>query len=130
MKRLIALAALILAAVALFAAGAALTSGPLDLTAAGVRYTTAVHLERPATGRTAVDVRVTSGDADTVAVSAAMPSMGHATPEVAAEEREPGHYVAEGELFTMTGVWDLSIRLSGPAGEETVTVKVLISEDP
>ncbi len=48
-------------------------------------------------------------------------------PELAAAEREPGRFVAEGELFTMSGVWDVSIRLTGPAGEETLTAKALIS---
>jgi hypothetical protein len=129
MKRMIALAALVLGAVVLFVMGAALGGGPVDVTAAGARYTVAVHVARPAVGRVPVEVRVTAGDADAVAVSAVMPDMGHSTPEVTAAEREPGLFVAEGELFTMTGVWDLALRLSGPAGEETLVTKVQITEE-
>jgi hypothetical protein len=47
-----------------------------------------------------VTVRVTSGAPDGVAVSA----MGHAMPEITTREPEPGHFVAEGEFFPMTGV--------------------------
>jgi hypothetical protein len=127
MKRMIALLALVVAAVALFVAGNALGSDPFRVTTAGTRYTAAILIDPPTTGRVVVEVRVTSGDADGVDLSAVMPDMGHAMPELAATEPEPGRFVAEGELFTMSGVWDLAIRLSGPAGEETLTAKALIS---
>ncbi|MFB4286170.1 hypothetical protein ACBI99_00925 [Nonomuraea sp. ATR24] len=127
MRRLIALAALLAAAAALFVAGRALGAEPLTLTIAGSRYTATVVIDPPRTGAVVVETRVTSGDADGLALSAVMPDMGHAMPELSAAEREPGRFVAEGELFTMSGVWDVSIRLTGPAGEETLTAKALIS---
>ncbi|WP_336206149.1 hypothetical protein [Nonomuraea sp. LPB2021202275-12-8] len=127
MRRMIVLAALVVAAVALFVVGRGSGPEPLRLTTAGAHYTATVLIGRPTTGRISVEVRVTSGDADGAALSAVMPDMGHAMPELVAGEPEPGRFVAEGELFAMTGVWDLSIRLTGPAGEETLTGKALIT---
>jgi hypothetical protein len=53
--------------------------------------------------------------------------MGHAMPEVEARRAEAGRFVAGGELFSMAGLWQLSIRLTGPAGEETLTVQAPVS---
>ncbi|SEG96761.1 hypothetical protein SAMN05444920_11078 [Nonomuraea solani] len=128
MKRVAALAVLVVAAVALFVVGRGVSAGPITVTTTGTRYAATVVLDRPTTGRVPVEVTVTSGDADSVALSAVMPEMGHATPELTAREPEPGRFLAEGELFAMSGVWELSIRLNGPAGEEQLAVKALITE--
>ncbi|TDC89121.1 hypothetical protein E1292_44890 [Nonomuraea deserti] len=71
--------------------------------------------------------KVGEGEAETVALSAVMALMGHSTPEIPATEREPGRFVAVGELFSMSGVWELSIRLDGPAGVEQLAVRTLIT---
>ncbi|UBU17409.1 FixH family protein [Nonomuraea gerenzanensis] len=120
--------ALVAAGVAVFVMGRAATTGPLELTTTGARYAATVVIEDPKPGRVAVAVEVNEGDADSVAVSAVMADMGHSTPELAATEREPGRFLAEGELFPMSGVWELSIRLDGPAGEEQLAVKALITD--
>ena len=123
----VAVAVLAVAVAAFFIVGRSSTPDPLRQTITGTRYTGTVSIDRPTTGRVTVDVRLSSGDPDGVAVSAVMPAMGHAMPEITAREPEPGHFVAEGELFPMTGVWELSIRLDGPAGEEVLTVNAPIA---
>ncbi|TDD48897.1 hypothetical protein E1286_14910 [Nonomuraea terrae] len=128
MKRLAVVAVLVAAAVALFVAGRNAAAEPLRTSTTGTRYAATVLIEEPVTGRVSMEVVVDSGDADTVAVSAVMPEMGHSTPEITAREQRPGRFLAEGELFSMSGVWDVSLRLDGPAGEEQLIVKALISD--
>lgn len=118
---------LVVAAVVIFIVGRGLGSEPLRATSTGARYAVTVVIGKPATGRVSVEVQVTSGDPETVAVSAVMTGMGHSTPEIAAREAAPGRFVAEGELFPMTGAWEVSIRLAGPAGEEVLVVNALIT---
>ncbi|GII81001.1 hypothetical protein Sru01_59830 [Sphaerisporangium rufum] len=122
-KRLLVLAfaALVAAAVAAFAVARA--SGADPVTAAGTRYTVTVTAARDT-----IDVRVDRGAADTVTIAAVMPAMGHAMPEVTARKAAPGHFVAEGGLFSMDGGWELSVRLTGPAGEETLTLTTLVGD--
>ncbi|KAB8191594.1 hypothetical protein FH608_030560 [Nonomuraea phyllanthi] len=117
--RVLVLAGLVAVVVAAFVI--ARTSGPDPVTTTGTHYAVTVTAERDA-----IDVELGRGEPDTVTVAAVMPTMGHAMPEVAARKTAPGHFVAEGDLFTMTGVWELSIRLAGPSGEETLTVNTLI----
>ncbi|MFI7451958.1 hypothetical protein ACIBQX_30985 [Nonomuraea sp. NPDC049714] len=124
----VATATLVAAAVALFVVGRSTAAEPVDLTTTGARYTATVHIADPAPGQVTVEIEVSEGDADTVALSAVMTQMGHSTPEISATERAPGRFVAAGELFTMSGVWELSIRLDGPAGEEQLAVRTLIAE--
>ncbi|MGN9847295.1 hypothetical protein ACTMTI_55385 [Nonomuraea sp. H19] len=127
MRRVVIAVALLVAAAAIFIVGRSISAEPLRLGATGTRYAATVLVNPPTTGPVTVEVLVNSGDADTVALSAVMADMGHAMPEVAAREQAPGRFVAEGELFPMTGAWELSIRLDGPAGEETLVVNALIT---
>ncbi|MEO3884491.1 hypothetical protein [Nonomuraea sp. B5E05] len=122
-----AAATLAAAAVALFVAGRSTAARPVDLTTTGTRYAATILIADPAPGRITVEIQVSEGDADTVTLSAVMTEMGHSTPEIPATEREPGRFVAVGELFSMSGVWELSIRLDGPAGEEQLAVRTLIT---
>lgn len=128
MKRAaVAVAVLAVAVVTFLIVGRNSAPDPLRVTARRTHYAATVSIDRPTTGRVVVDVRLTSGDADSAALSTVMPAMGHAMPEITAREPEPGHFVAEGEFFPMTGVWELSIRLNGPAGEEVLTVNAPIT---
>ncbi|MFI7707877.1 hypothetical protein [Nonomuraea sp. NPDC049480] len=127
MRRIVIAVVLVVAAVVIFIVGRGLGSEPLRATSTGARYAVTVVIGKPATGRVSVEVQVTSGDPDTVALSAVMTGMGHSTPEIAAREAAPGRFVAEGELFPMTGAWEVSIRLGGPAGEEVLVVNALIT---
>ncbi|GAA4100227.1 hypothetical protein GCM10022248_85070 [Nonomuraea soli] len=99
----------------------ALTAGgSRSVQAAGTRYAvTVVPGER-------VEVRVTSGVARAVTLAAVMPGMGHALPPVETVEAGPGRFVAAGPVFTMDGVWELVVTVSGQRGEELITVTVLV----
>ncbi|MDP4503333.1 FixH family protein [Nonomuraea turcica] len=127
MKRILIAVALVVAAAVIFIVGRSLGAEPLRVSSTGSRYAVTVVVDEPTTGRVPVEVRVASGDPDAVAVSAVMPGMGHATPELTARETAPGRFVAEGELFPMSGAWEVSIRLDGPAGAETLVVNALIT---
>ncbi|MET9341886.1 hypothetical protein [Nonomuraea sp. NPDC003804] len=94
--------------------------GPESVEAAGTRYTvTVLQADR-------VEVRVTSGEAGEVTLAAAMPSTGHALPPVGTVRADPGRFVATQDLFTMSGVWELAITVSGDRGEELITVTMLV----
>jgi hypothetical protein len=125
-RALVVAVCLVVAAAAFFVFGRG-GDEPLRLTVAGTRYAVTVLIGEPVAGKGAVEVVLDSGDADAVVLSAVMPEMGHATPEVVAREPEPGRFLAEGGLFSMAGVWELAIRLTGPPGEEVLTVKALIT---
>ncbi|NUW45954.1 hypothetical protein [Nonomuraea rhodomycinica] len=124
----VAATALVAAAAALYVVTRSTTAEPVNLTTTGSRYAATVLIADPAPGRVTVEVTVSKGDADTVALSAVMADMGHSTPELSATKRAPGRFVAVGELFPMSGVWDLSIRIDGPAGEEQLATKTLIPD--
>ncbi|GAA2307284.1 FixH family protein [Nonomuraea roseoviolacea subsp. roseoviolacea] len=123
----VAAATLVAAALALYVVSRSTAAEPVDLTTTGTRYAATVHIADPAPGRVTVEITVSRGDAAAVAVSAVMAEMGHSTPEISATKRAPGRFVAVGELFPMGGVWELSIRIDGPAGEEQLAVKTLIT---
>lgn len=102
------------------------------LTANSASYTVALHLRRWATGDNTVDVEVSRRDhgpveVDRLALEAAMPRMGHATSQLKAENVGAGRFHATGELFPMSGVWELSVRLHGKEGTELTTVTVPVS---
>jgi hypothetical protein len=94
--------------------------GPESVAAAGTRYTVTVLPADP------VEVRVTSGKAETITLAAVMPAMGHALPPVGTVQAGPGRFVATENVFSMGGVWELSISLSGDRGEEMITVSLLV----
>ncbi|MBF8191394.1 hypothetical protein ITP53_37990 [Nonomuraea sp. K274] len=127
MRRSVIAVAIVAVAVVLFVVGRSMAAQPVEVSSVGTRYAVTVLIDEPTTEGGAVEVRLDSGDADAVAVSAVMPEMGHATPEIAAREPAPGRFLAEGELFPMAGAWEVSIRLDGPAGEEVLVVKALIT---
>ena len=115
------------AAVCLLVAGALFVftgrwfgGGPESVAAAGALYAVTVLPADP------VEVRVTSGKAETITLAAAMPAMGHALPPVGTVQDGPGRFVATEDVFTMDGAWELSISLSGDRGEELITVSLLV----
>ncbi|MFB4262658.1 hypothetical protein [Nonomuraea sp. GTA35] len=100
--------------------------GAVELAGRGAHY--AVHLAlEPGTGPRDVRIRVEPRPAE-VSVFAVMPHMGHTTPELAAPPDGTGRFVARGELFTMSGAWELGIRVRGSRGTEVITIKTLVGE--
>ncbi|MFC4535000.1 hypothetical protein [Sphaerisporangium dianthi] len=126
MRRLLIMVVLAAAIVALVVAGRS-RSGPVRLRATGAHYSVTVTLDEPAVHPVAAEVRVEPGTAGSVWLSAVMPAMGHATPEITARRQGPGRFTATGRLFTMAGVWELSVRVRGAAGEEVVVVSTLVT---
>ncbi|MCP2359001.1 hypothetical protein HD597_006021 [Nonomuraea thailandensis] len=122
MRRLLAGACLAAAAMTV-AVGCLSGPGPVTAQGAGARYAVTLTIER---GETA-DIIVERGEADAVVVMATMPQMGHVTPEEAARRLAPGRFRADGDLFTMDGVWEVSVRVSGAAGEEVIPLTVLVT---
>jgi hypothetical protein len=94
---------------------------PESVQAADTRYSVTVLPADP------IEVRVTSGKAETVTVAGVMPSMGHALPPVGTVQAGLGRFVAEEDMFTMDGIWELSITLSGTQGTEVITFSTVIT---
>ncbi|MFE3453003.1 hypothetical protein ACFXJ8_29175 [Nonomuraea sp. NPDC059194] len=117
--RVIAFVALVAAVIAFFVINRS-TGGTATATAAGHHYTVTV------TAGPTVEVTVGTNQATSVVLTAAMPSMGHALPEAALTRVGPGVYRAAEDLFPMAGIWELTLRLTGEAGDETLTVALPI----
>lgn len=125
MRRLLILATLLATAATIFIVGRS-NSGPVEVRGVGGHYSVTVTLDEPGARPATADIRVEPGSADAVWLSAVMPEMGHETPQVQASKQGPGRFVARGEFFPMAGVWELSMRVRGAAGEEVLTLNVLI----
>ena len=65
--------------------------------------------------------------ADQVVVAPVMREMGMASPELTAQPTGPGRYQAEGELFTMTGEWEVQVRVRVGGSEESTGFKVEVN---
>lgn len=122
MRRLLAAACLVAAAMTIVV-GCLVQPGPVTAHGAGARYAVTLTID----GTDTADIVVNRGGADEVVVSATMPQMGHATPEEAAQRLEPGHFRAVGDLFPMSGVWEVAVRVRGNAGEEVIPLTVLVA---
>jgi hypothetical protein len=112
--------AVLVAAGVLLASTSCSSGGDSGSTAAGERYRITVLPAGP------VEVRVTSGAAETVTLAAVMPDMGHALPPVGTVQAAPGRFVATRDVFVMDGVWDLVISLTGDRGFEVITVSLQV----
>jgi hypothetical protein len=143
----------LMAGVLLLAATGCGGPGTLEGHRTGHHYSVTVRVDDPTARPLTLDITVTptseagsaagaspgngqAGDAmvdpvvdpvvDSVSVSTAMASMSHATPEVIARRQGPGTFVAPGVVVTMEGVWQFVIRVHGSAGDETITIPLLI----
>ena len=131
--------AVMIAAVLVGAAAILITMWPspqsqqVSLTGVTSSYTVRLDFGHPVAGSGTVQVSVQRRDHGTVAVDqvaleAVMPRMGHAMPELLARPSGDGRFTATGQLFLMSGVWEVSARLSAPgAPAETATVTVPVS---
>ncbi len=81
--------------------------------------------ERTAT----IEVRDRAGApvaAEQVVLAPVMRQMGMASPEVMAQPVAPGRYQAKGEFFSMTGEWEIDVRIQANGIEEVATFKVQV----
>ncbi|WP_049558851.1 hypothetical protein [Nonomuraea sp. SBT364] len=100
---------------------------PAELRGRGPHHAVVVRLE-PRTGPLEARVELRPASPAKVSIFAVMPHMGHTTPEIPARPDGPGRYVAGGELFTMTGPWEIGIRVQGASGTEVIKVNALVAE--
>ncbi|SMD18921.1 FixH family protein [Kibdelosporangium aridum] len=98
-------------------------------TASGDSETYRIELTtNPRSGPVTTTLQVTRHDGAPVEISEividpVMPAMGHAMPQVVATKQND-RFQAHGELFTMGGLWEVSLRLA----DETVTVQIPVTE--
>jgi hypothetical protein len=82
--------------------------------------------ERTAT----IEVRDRAGEpvvADQVVIAPVMRQMGMASPEVTAQPVAPGRYQAKGEFFSMTGEWQIDVRIQVNGNEELATFELQVA---
>jgi len=128
-RRLPAFAAI--AAIAVVAVAAACSQPPpQSLQADTASYHVQLDLDAASLGRRTATIEITDAqgdpvDADQVVDTPVMTEMGMTRPALVADELEPGHYRATGELFSMLGEWTLTVRVeaAGTDDEATFTVK-------
>jgi hypothetical protein len=117
-------------------------SPPADLDLSPRRHTahnTYVVEIRPADGPVdlnrihAWEVDVTSPDGQPVdglriAVDGGMPQHGHGLPTRPRVTRQlgPGRYLVEGMKFSMTGWWEIKLKIDGAAGSDSVTFNTIV----
>ncbi|GAA0599286.1 hypothetical protein HPO96_21780 [Kribbella sandramycini] len=124
----IALTGVVLAAVVAIAYAVGGGEDRVALKAASDRYQIELYLGEQRTGPIDAElvVRDTGGrpaELSGITLAGVMPSMGHAMSELTATATAPGRYAVRGELFTMTGQWEVVVRLGG-SHEITVPVTV------
>lgn len=106
-------------------------TGPTVLTGTAGRHAVRLSVDAPHTGRTAVDVQVTDpggGPASVagVTVEPVMPQMGHAQAPLTATPDGPGRYRVAEVVLPMSGQWEITVALTGPAGPEQVVFPLLV----
>ena len=125
------------AAALLALAGCGRAAGPVELTAATPAYSVVLTVPAPVVGTSEALVRIVDRSGDPVddrevEVAPVMADMGHAVPAVAAAPADrPGEYrTTGGELFSMSGPWDVDVHISPAAGgaAETARFRVLVSD--
>ena len=94
-----------------------------------------VHLTLDGTGfgeRTvAITIDSTAGQpvvADQVVLTPVMREMGMMAPELSAQPVAPGRYEAKGQLFVMTGAWEVDVRVSAGGVDEVATFNVDVAQ--
>jgi hypothetical protein len=129
---LIAVAAVAVAAAAAWLVWPGGSSGPTVLNAGAGPYSVRLSVEDPRLGSNsvAVDVSDTAGrpvTPDAVAVEPVMPLMGHALAPIPATADGPGHYRASGIVLPMSGQWEFTVSLRGPAGAAQAVFPLLVN---
>lgn len=100
-----------------------------EQTAQTARYTVALRLDGSGTNEQVAVITVTDGNGqpaavDEVVLAPVMRDMGMASPEVVATPDGAGRYLARGTFFSMTGAWELDVRLVAAGVEERVSFAV------
>ncbi|WP_370946215.1 FixH family protein [Amycolatopsis sp. cg5] len=107
------------------------SSGPTVLKSATGSHTIQLSVDAPKLGTNSFGVEVTDQSGkparlDSVTVEPVMPQMGHALSPVTAGQEGPGRYRAAETVLPMTGQWEITISLHGPAGTEQAVFPLLV----
>jgi nitrogen fixation protein FixH len=107
-------------------------SSPISQQALGEQYQVRLTLDAATRGNRniQIELRDQAGQpvsADSVIIAPSMVGMSHAQSELVATLAAPGLYRASGELFSMTGTWELAVAVRQGPINETVTFTINVS---
>lgn len=74
-----------------------------------------------------IQIRTVAGEPVTqgqITLESAMPDMDMRMPSLIAEQSTPGTYVTRGELFSMLGIWELTVRVGGVSGQDSAQFQI------
>lgn len=108
------------------------SAGPTVLSSGAGPYNVRLSVDDPRLGTNSVTVDVSDSAGhpatlDAVAVEPVMPLMGHAIAPVAATAAGAGHYQASGIVLPMSGQWEFTVSLRGPAGGAQAVFPLLVN---
>ncbi len=88
-------------------------------------------LDAPAVGQRTIDFAIkdrsgAAAEVEQVVLAPVMREMGMASPEMTAQRTGPGQYRVSGEPFSMTGIWQLDVRVAAQGQEDVTTYQVEI----
>ena len=92
-------------------------------------FSIAMSLDAAALGQRSIDLHIrdkagADTDVEEMIVAPVMREMGMASPEMRAQRIAVGQYRVTGEPFSMTGIWELDVRVVFQGQEETSIFKV------
>ncbi|MCU1684786.1 MAG: hypothetical protein JWQ81_5525 [Amycolatopsis sp.] len=95
-------------------------------------YNVRLSVDNPRLGTNSVTVDVSDATGapaalKTVAVEPVMPLMGHALAPITATAAGPGHYQASAIVLPMSGQWEFTVSLTGPAGAAQAVFPLLVT---
>lgn len=95
------------------------------------RFTISMTLDAPAPGQRTIDLLIKDksgvpAEVDQVVLAPVMREMGMASPEMPAQRIAAGQYRVSGEPFSMTGIWQLDVRIVAQGQEDLTTFQVEI----
>jgi nitrogen fixation protein FixH len=106
-------------------------SGPVSAQAVAGPYSVRLSAENPKQGTNSLGIEVTDAAGkpaalDVVTVEPVMPQMGHALAPITAGADGPGHYRAAETTLPMSGQWEITVTLRGPAGTDQAVFPLLV----
>ena len=103
-------------------------SGPTVQRSTSGPYTVQLSTDSPRVGGNTFAFDVTGPAPDGVTVEPVMPQMGHAITPVPATADGPGRFRAADVGLPMSGQWEITVSLRGPAGAAQVVFPVLVNQ--
>lgn len=104
-------------------------SKTITQTSETAHFSITMSLDAAALGQRSIDLRIkdkagVDTDVEQLIVAPVMREMGMASPEMTAQRIAAGQYRVTGEPFSMTGIWELDVRIVSQSREELSIFKV------